>query len=125
MPRAGPAWCPGGRTAQKTDRASPRITASMRSAIKDLHLTRLDVDFLAVNARLAARSFVQRTQRSGQSVYAWTINDPALMSTMAGRGLDGIITDYPATAARVLTEREQLDLHELLIINAASLMAGQ
>jgi glycerophosphoryl diester phosphodiesterase len=103
----------------------PGWSVGLLSSVGIGDLTRLDVDFLAVNARLAARSFVRRTQRTGQSVYAWTINDPALMSTMAGRGLDGIITDYPATAARVLTEREQLDLHELLIINAASLMGSR
>jgi glycerophosphoryl diester phosphodiesterase len=38
-------------------------------------------------------------------VIPWTVNDPAEIERLAALGVDGIITDYPDRARRVLTAR--------------------
>ncbi len=49
----------------------------------------------------------------------WTVNDPVHMSRMVGRGVDGLITDEPALANRVLAERAELSSLERLLLEAA------
>lgn len=80
-------------------------------------LTTLGADFLAVEARMAtARLFVWRTHRAQQEVFAWTVNDPTWMLFAMGRGVDGLITDRPALARRVVAERAQMsDAQRLLV----------
>lgn len=71
-------------------------------------LTRLDVNFLALNAAAATRHQIRAAHSQGMQVYAWTVNDPIQMSVLLSRGADGLITDEPARAQRVLELREQL-----------------
>ena len=54
-----------------------------------------------------------------KDVYVWTVNDAANMSRMVARGVDGIITDEPALAKRVLAERAELSSLERLLLEAA------
>jgi glycerophosphoryl diester phosphodiesterase len=79
------------------------------------------MDFLAVNAGMANRRFIERAHQRGRRVFVWTINDPASMSYWMSRGVDGIITDEPAMARRVLEERAEMGPAERLLINAAML----
>ncbi len=74
------------------------------------------VDFLAVNAMFVSRSFIQRAHASGKQVYVWTINDAVTMSRMIGMGVDGLITDKPDLARRVLAERATLNPAERLLL---------
>jgi len=113
----------GGVRALKALRPSWQVGLLSTVVVGDIQ--RFEVDFFAVNARKAGRRFIRNTQRGGRSVYAWTINDPALMSAMIGREVDGIITDYPDVANRVRAERDALELHELLIINLASRLGSR
>ena len=71
-------------------------------------LTRLDVDFLALNAAAATRRQIRAAHRRGMQVYVWTVNDPVQMSVLLSRGADGLITDEPARARAVLELRENL-----------------
>ena len=73
-------------------------------------------DFFAVNAMFVNRSFIQNAHASGKDVYAWTVNDGVTMSRMIGIGIDGLITDKPGLARRVLTERSSLNAAERLIL---------
>jgi glycerophosphoryl diester phosphodiesterase len=82
-------------------------------------LTRMDTDFLAVNASMVNRRFVQQAHRRGKQVYPWTINDPVQMSRLISLGVDGIITDHPDTARRVLLQRSKLSSVERLLLQAA------
>lgn len=79
-------------------------------------LTRLDLDFLALNAAAATRSQISRAHRRGMKVYVWTVDDPVQMSMMLSRGVDGIITDVPAEARKVLELRAQLSPVEHFIL---------
>lgn len=80
-------------------------------------LTRIDVDFLAVNAPLATRRLIRSAHRRGKQVFVWTVDDAAQMSAMISRGVDGIITDEPARARAVLKARATMSAVERLIVD--------
>jgi glycerophosphoryl diester phosphodiesterase len=48
---------------------------------------------------------VKDAQALGLKVLAWTVNDPAQMERVIGYGIDGLITDRPDLARRVLEGR--------------------
>ena len=48
--------------------------------------------------------YVRAMQRRGYRVLAWTINDPQTMLHLADIGVDGLITDHPDLALKVLAE---------------------
>ncbi|MGP3968934.1 glycerophosphodiester phosphodiesterase [Streptomyces sp. 6N223] len=41
------------------------------------------------------QALVDRVHELGMDINVWTVNEPGAMRTMAGLGVDGIITDYP------------------------------
>ncbi|MDT0444014.1 glycerophosphodiester phosphodiesterase [Streptomyces johnsoniae] len=47
------------------------------------------------------QELVDRVHELGMAINVWTVNEPGAMRTMAGLGVDGIITDYPQS----LTQR--------------------
>jgi glycerophosphoryl diester phosphodiesterase len=90
----------------KALRPSWRVGLLVAKALGDL--TELKADFLAVEARMATRQFVRRAHNAGQEVYIWTVNDPAWMFVGLSRGVDGLITDKPDIARKVIERREQM-----------------
>jgi glycerophosphoryl diester phosphodiesterase len=90
----------------KSLRPEWRVGLLVAKAIGDL--TELKADFLAVEARMATRSFIRRAHRAGQDVYIWTVNDPAWMFVGLSRGVDGLITDKPDVARQVIELRAQM-----------------
>lgn len=78
-----------------------------------------DVDFFAVNAKAATPAFIAAAHLHGKEVLVWTVNDPASMSIMMSRGVDGIITDYPAMGKSVLRQRAKLSSPERLLLELA------
>jgi glycerophosphoryl diester phosphodiesterase len=87
-------------------RPSWRVGLLVAKSIGDL--TKLNADFLAVEARMATPSFVRKVHAAGQDVYIWTVNDPAWMFVALSRGVDGLITDKPDEARRVVERRAQM-----------------
>lgn len=79
-------------------------------------LTRLELDFLALNTRAASTAMINRAHKQKMKVYVWTINDPVQMSVMMSRGVDGIITDEPTLARQVMELRTQLTPFGRLIV---------
>ena len=102
----------------------PDWTVGLLSSVALGDLTRLDADFFAVNAQFASRPFIERARARGKAVYTWTVNDPAGISAMIGRGVDGIITDRPGLARRVWEERRELAVHERLLVRVASALGS-
>jgi len=90
----------------KALRPSWRVGLLVAKAMGDL--TELKADFLAVEARMATRQFVRRAHSAGQDVYIWTVNDPAWMFVGLSRGVDGLITDKPDVARKVIERRDQM-----------------
>jgi glycerophosphoryl diester phosphodiesterase len=97
----------------------PSWTIGLLTATALGDLTRVDADFLAVYTGMVTSRFVRAAHKVGKDVYVWTVNDPVHMSRMIGRGVDGIITDEPALAKRVLAERAELSSLERLLLEAA------
>jgi glycerophosphoryl diester phosphodiesterase len=87
-------------------RPSWRAGVLVAKAIGDL--TSLGGDFLAVEVRVATRAFVRQAHRAGQEVYVWTVNDPAAMLAAMSNGVDGLITDAPDIARRVVERRAEM-----------------
>ena len=98
----------------------PDWRVGLLSSVAVGDITRLDADFFAINARFASRSFVERAQGRGKGVLTWTVNDPAGMSAMMGKGVDGIITDRPGLVQRVWEERQKLAPHERFLVQLVS-----
>jgi glycerophosphoryl diester phosphodiesterase len=90
----------------KALRPNWRVGLLVAKAMGDL--TELNVDFLAVEARMATRRFVRRAHRANQDVYIWTVNDPAWAFVALSRGVDGLITDDPAGTRKVIELRERM-----------------
>jgi glycerophosphoryl diester phosphodiesterase len=110
---------------QKMKSIRPDWTVGLLSSVSIGDITRLDVDFFAVNASFTTRAFVKHIHKQNRKVMVWTVNDAISMSSMMSKGVDGIITDYPALASKVRTERAQLETHERIMIQLASLIGKQ
>ncbi|QDU59846.1 Glycerophosphoryl diester phosphodiesterase [Planctomycetes bacterium Pan216] len=80
------------------------------------NVKKIEADFLAVNAAFVDRSLVERVHRNGKQIFVWTVNDAATMSTMIGRGVDGLLTDKPALARRVLEQRAEMSPAQRLLL---------
>lgn len=104
---------------QKMKKLRPDWTVGLLSATAIGDLSKMDADFLAVSTNMASAGFVRRARKAGKKVFAWTVNDPVTMSQVISKGVDGVITDEPAMARRVLAERAEMNTAERLLINAA------
>lgn len=85
----------------------------------------IEADFLAVNARFATSRMVQKAHEAHKMLYAWTLNDPVSISRMVGRGVDGVITDYPDLAKNVLVQRAELSVVQRLLLEFAETLGVQ
>lgn len=110
---------------QKMRELRPAWKLGLLASVAIGDITRLDADFLAVNAKFASRRFIKRVHNRGKSVLVWTINDPISMSAMMSKGVDGIITDKPELAAKIRQDRADLSVHERIMIQLASLIGKQ
>jgi len=55
--------------------------------------------------RVVTRGFVRRCHATGAGVHVWTVNRPDEMRALLDLGVDGLISDFPAVARRVVEER--------------------
>jgi glycerophosphoryl diester phosphodiesterase len=97
----------------------PDWTVGLLTAKAVGDLTTVNADFLAVHVGIANHRFVRRAHAAGKDVYVWTVNDKLNMSRVMSRGVDGVITDHPALARRVIEERAELSAAERLMLAAA------
>lgn len=72
-----------------------------------------DVDAMMVPerhglVRIVTRRFVRRTRRHGIGVFVWTVNEPGDMRRLFALGVDGLISDFPGRARRIVDEGESL-----------------
>jgi glycerophosphoryl diester phosphodiesterase len=71
---------------------------------------------------MAKPAFIRTSQEAGKKVFVWTVNDKMAMFRLMSLGVDGIITDEPALARRVIAERAELSSLERLLIHTAVLL---
>jgi glycerophosphoryl diester phosphodiesterase len=55
---------------------------------------------------IASRGFIRRAHQHSIPVFPWTVDQPARMERKITEGVDGIITNYPASLAEVLSRHE-------------------
>jgi glycerophosphoryl diester phosphodiesterase len=84
---------------------------------------RTEADFLSLSSAQASASLVRRAHLAGKQIHVWTVNDPEVMLRMVERGVDNIITDDPALAARVMRDRAALTNAEILGLRLRVLFA--
>ena len=58
--------------------------------------------FVSISRRRSTAELIRSLQDLGLQVYVYTVNDPQEMRHLAAAGADGIFTDNPALAIRVL-----------------------
>jgi glycerophosphoryl diester phosphodiesterase len=105
---------------KKVRQLRPAWRVGLLTAVAASDVSGAPADFLAVNAGLATRSFIRDAHQQGKEVFVWTVDDPASMSMLIGRGVDGIITNQPALARRVLADRARLSSVERLLVTLAN-----
>jgi glycerophosphoryl diester phosphodiesterase len=104
---------------EKLHALRPEWTTGLLAASAVGDLSRLDVDFLAVNQGMASRAFIRRAHAAGKQVFVWTINDALSLSRWMSMGVDGVITDEPALAREVLAQRAEMSSAQRLMLSAA------
>jgi glycerophosphoryl diester phosphodiesterase len=104
---------------EKMKSLRPNFQVGLVLSVAAGDLTKIDIDFLAVNARFADRRLINACHRLDREVYVWTVNDAATMSTMISRGVDYLITDDPVLARTVLAERANMTVPQRLLANLA------
>lgn len=104
---------------EKVKSLRPDWRAGLLMSVSAGNLWKLRADFLAVNAAFVSRRLVRTAHRHGKQIFAWTVNDPISMSTIVGRGVDGLITDKPALARSVLQQRARMSVPERLLVELA------
>jgi len=105
---------------EKLRELRPSWQVGLLSSISVGDPTRLDVDFLGLNASSISDQTIDRAHRSDMLIYAWTVNDPTTMSALLSRGIDGLITDRPQACRKVIDERSTLNPGERLLIDLAA-----
>lgn len=101
---------------QKMRSIRPDWRAGVLAATAVGNLAGLDGDFIAVSTATARPALINAVHDAGKDFYVWTVNDPLEMSKMISLGVDGLITDEPALARKVLEFRAQLSPAERLIL---------
>lgn len=79
-------------------------------------VTRVPVDFLSVNSRMATPAFFNLARRQGKTLHIWTINDREAAVRFINLGADNLITDEPALLAELRRELRELDEVERLAL---------
>jgi glycerophosphoryl diester phosphodiesterase len=97
----------------------PDWTVGLLTAVAVGDLSRFPADFLAVSSKLATPSLIRRAHRQGREVYVWTVDDPQQMSRFLSYGADGLITNRPEIARRVLARRLELNPTALALVDLA------
>jgi glycerophosphoryl diester phosphodiesterase len=88
------------------------------------NLSRMEADFLSINAARAAPGLVRRLHRNGRAVHVWTVNDFNNIISMIEVGVDNIITDYPREVRRYLEAWNTLSSSEKIVLMLRNLIVA-
>ncbi|MFN3150615.1 glycerophosphodiester phosphodiesterase family protein [Bremerella sp.] len=100
----------------------PQWKVGLLMSVAAGNLSKLEADFLAVNASFADVLLIDQAHDNGKQVFVWTVNDAATMSTMMSRGVDGILTDKPELARSVLEQRAAMSTPQRLLLELSGLL---
>jgi glycerophosphoryl diester phosphodiesterase len=83
------------------------IAAGTPAGLLTARFGRLSIRCAQIPVRVATGQFIRRAHAAGLQVHVWTINDPAVMTSLLDRGADGLMTDQAETLRDVLAGRGQ------------------
>jgi glycerophosphoryl diester phosphodiesterase len=101
---------------REAKRANPQLKIGLAVARALGDLTKIESDFLSVNADFATAANVDTIQSVGKEVHIWTVNDRKTMLRMIDLGVDNIITDDPRLLYEVREQRADLSPAEKLLL---------
>lgn len=101
---------------ERIKKVATNIPVGYTSAVRIGDLSRLSADFFAIRHQALTPQLVSSLQQSGRIVYAWTVNPADKIAAAIEMGVDGIITDYPDKAQKVLNEMEGMSVAERLLL---------
>ncbi|WDI44412.1 glycerophosphodiester phosphodiesterase [Bremerella sp. P1] len=107
---------------EKMKAIRPEWKVGLLMSVAAGNLSKLEADFLAVNASFADVLLIDQAHDNGKQVFVWTVNDAATMSTMMSRGVDGILTDKPELARSVLEQRAAMSTPQRLLLEFSGLL---
>lgn len=106
----------------KIKRLRPNWKCGLLLSISVGNIQKIEADFLAVNARFATRSLINKLHHANKEIYVWTVDDPVGMSALMNRGVDGVITNLPEVGRNVLTQRANMSSADRLLTEIAALL---
>jgi glycerophosphoryl diester phosphodiesterase len=101
---------------QQVENLSPNIPMGYLSAVAAGDLSRIPMDFLAMNQQNVTTQMIQNYASRNQPVYAWTVNSTGSMVDMLEKRVSGLITDKPELAKAVASEYSELTNAEKLLL---------
>ena len=107
---------------RKMKRLRPTWKCGVLLSVSVGNIQKIEADFLAVNARFATRSLINKLHQAGKEIYVWTVDDPVSMSLLMNRGVDGLITNRPEVAKEVLKQRSNMSSTDRLLTEIAGLL---
>jgi glycerophosphoryl diester phosphodiesterase len=109
----------------EVERLEPAVVtgAIVTAALGDV--TTKGSDFLSLGAAKITRDMVHRAHDAGKEVHVWTVNEPSVMNTMIGIGVDNIITDSPGVLRNLIEERRKLSNVEKALLQIGDFAAGR
>jgi glycerophosphoryl diester phosphodiesterase len=87
---------------RKVQQLAPEIRVGYFASVEMGDLTELNVTCLGAKDRMVEKRFVADVQEKGMQIYSWTVDDPLRMVELIEAGVDGIITNDPVLAAKVI-----------------------
>ncbi len=88
------------------------------------NLSRMEADFMSINAARATPRLVRRLHRHGRAVHVWTVNDFNNVISMIEVGVDNIITDNPADVRSFMEAWNALSGSEKIVLMLRNLIVG-
>ncbi len=113
------------RAIQQAAELAPDIPRGYVTAAAIGNMTRLPVDFVAVAGGRITPALLRDAAAAGIDVHAWTINSPAAVIDLIDRGVDGIITDYPAMAVQIRDQMAVLTPIERILLRYGALVSAE
>jgi glycerophosphoryl diester phosphodiesterase len=96
------------RTLKVVEREAPEIATVYLTEAKDSQpqkVKQAGAKTWSPDWRALSAEIVKEAQRLGLRVVVWTVNEPADIQRMRDWGVDGVISDYPDRALRILRAR--------------------
>lgn len=101
---------------QQVKSLSTDIPVGYLSAVAAGDLSRIPMDFLAINQQNITAQMIRDYSSRNQPVYAWTVNSTGNMVELLEKRVSGLITDEPGLAIAVTDEFSQLTNAERLLL---------